>query len=547
MRIPIAFCLGLLSTSLVGSCGDDGGDPICQPACPGGTHCTDEGCVRDDNSAPPDFAVTPIDIAGVCVPACGGAAPYCSAGRCQPCVTDDHCPRGQICKVAGSTSLCVPGCASDQRCAAADAGVAGMACCGGECVDTNADARNCGGCGKVCGGLNSRDVCKNGQCVPGNCLPGWGDCNSDPADGCETNLHIDPKNCVTCGSVCKLPNAIVGCADGCYIASCQFGYDDCNGEMKDGCETSVISDVKNCGGCGMGCANAPHAQAACVNAACQLKQCDAGWTDCDGDPRNGCETQIASDVKNCGRCGNACGQGLVCINHSCTCPMCNIPNSKTKCVNNQCVFDQCLPGYADCDNNVQNGCEISIDTDPAHCGACGNVCPMNLPGCSQGQCVNGWFPVGVQTNVQAKMLAGWNECYRDKFATNNVSLASILMKCSGSKLMLACGKSADPSTIVALAWAPRADVTFMTGGQGAPAEVHVANGVGWYYNNSWSWGFVQGGDTPNNNSCDVAGGNPQFRMCWHCSGGNISGGYRCGSTAGLNGDNTWDRIIYQIP
>ena len=103
------------------------------------------------------------------------------------------------------------------------------------------------------------------------------------------------------------------------------------------------------------------------------------------------------------------------------------------------------------------------------------------------------------------------------------------------------------STLVLAAWAPASDVTFMTAGQGNPADVHLANGVGWYYNTQWSWGFVQGGDVPQNNSCDVANGNSQFRMCWHASGGNLSGGYRCGATTGLNGDRTWDRIIFTIP
>ena len=27
-------------------------------------------------------------------------------------------------------------------------------------------------------------------------------------------------------------------------------------------------------------------------------------------------------------------------------------------------------------------------------------------------------------------------------------------------------------------------------------------------------------------------------------GNNINGGYRCGATEGLNGNNAWDRVVY---
>jgi hypothetical protein len=51
---------------------------------------------------------------------------------------------------------------------------------------------------------------------------------------------------------------------------------------------------------------------------------------------------------------------------------------------------------------------------------------------------------------------------------------------------------------------------------------------------------------PSRNSCDIAGGetNPELRLCWHTGGGNIQGGYRCGATTGLNGDPTWQRLVF---
>ena len=37
--------------------------------------------------------------------------------------------------------------------------------------------------------------------------------------------------------------------------------------------------------------------------------CPAPWADCDGDAGNGCEVSLATDVSNCGACGNACPAG----------------------------------------------------------------------------------------------------------------------------------------------------------------------------------------------------------------------------------------------
>jgi hypothetical protein len=254
------------------------------------------------------------------------------------------------------------------------------------CVDPMTDARNCGGCATVCGGVHAASTCNAGQCAPGQCDDGWGDCNKDPKDGCETNLHADPDNCQMCGTACNIKNAYNGCSDGCYMTACKWGFDDCNQNAMDGCETSVLSDSKNCGACQKSCANLPNAVAGCLNGGCVLASCTVGYADCNGNPNDGCEVKTSTDINNCGKCANVCPQGNICVGGGCTCPMCNIPNASAKCVNNMCVFDKCNPGFGDCNNNTADGCEVNLQQDKNNCGACGNVCPLNLPNCGNSMC-----------------------------------------------------------------------------------------------------------------------------------------------------------------
>jgi Cys-rich repeat protein len=329
----------------------------------------------------------PGDMTVTCTPACANPTPYCNPSRvCVPCLTDMHCPSGQVCRVVGQSSACVPGCSDDGRC-----GGGTRKCCAGACVDTGVDTQNCGACGNACGVQHSSASCNAGVCAPGKCSAGWADCNGDPKDGCEAKLDYDVNNCGACGMKCAIPHATSGCGpsqmgmSGCYLSACNYGYDDCNGDAKDGCETSTTSDVKNCGGCGMVCPAAAHASIACLNAVCALTMCNVGWGDCDNNAKNGCETPLSNDKNNCGKCGSACGQGQICINGGCTCANCMITNAKTKCVNNMCVFDQCVQGFADCNNNLNDGCEADLNNDTSNCSACGMACQQNWT-CSAGVC-----------------------------------------------------------------------------------------------------------------------------------------------------------------
>ncbi len=489
-------------------------------------------------SSPPDLAALDAAADGaieVCSPACGGLTPKCNASRhCVGCLGDTDCPAGSYCKIAGdSQASCVPGCTDDGRCGA------GEKCCGHACVDPSSDLANCGGCGTACTSIHAAPACHGGQCgFSGQCDPGWGDCNNDPKDGCEANLHVDPNNCTACAMACVIPGAIAACADGCYPAACEFGFDNCDNDPMGACQTSVLSDVMNCGACGHSCTNLPNASALCQNANCVLGGCNPGFADCDGMAADGCESNLATDGENCGACGNSCPQGQVCMGGACTCPQCNnaFPNASANCVNGQCVFSQCNLGFANCDGNPKNGCEVNVASDSANCGVCANSCPQNTPSCGAGVCTNLWTPVGIQTNVPVAQLAGWTLCYHDTYDVHMVT-PPIIQACTGSKLMLACRRN-NAQTLDLVAWAPRADVLFDTqhGNNG-----HLANNVQWYYNATWSWGFAGPGEALARNECDTNGG--ADRLCWHT--GIDAGGYRCGDNSGLNDDATWDRLVYQ--
>src|SRR5262249_10538317 len=158
--------------------------------------------------------------------------------------------------------------------------------------------------------------------------------------------------------------------DGCYIRACNFGFDDCDGNEQNGCEKPVLSDSLNCGACGAPCAPVPHARNNCINGACQLVSCDLGFFDCNGNLGDGCETSVVSDANNCGVCGNKCGPGLVCIQAICTCPQCILPNAKSACVNLKCAVAQCNNNWGDCDGQPQNGCEQDLTVDARNCGQC---------------------------------------------------------------------------------------------------------------------------------------------------------------------------------
>ncbi|MEM0465750.1 MAG: GLUG motif-containing protein [Candidatus Pacearchaeota archaeon] len=54
---------------------------------------------------------------------------------------------------------------------------------------------------------------------------------------------------------------------------------------------------------------------------CELK-CNEDWDDCDGEIENGCEANLKSET-SCGKCGDICSTGKICLNKKCYYPITN--------------------------------------------------------------------------------------------------------------------------------------------------------------------------------------------------------------------------------
>ncbi len=275
--------------------------------------------------------------------------------------------------------------------AACVAGACRYACTGtyGDCnseardgceLDLAANANHCGACGRACSGsLNATATCAAGACVL-SCNSGFADCDRDRANGCEADLQRNANNCGTCATRCAAgANGAAQCASGVCGLGCNAGFANCDGDLANGCELSVSSDVNNCGACGTRCPSGANGVAACTAGACELR-CAAGFANCDGSVANGCEVELATTSAHCGRCGNSCPATA---------------NTTAVCRASACATE-CNAGFADCDGNPATGCEADTRASVSHCGGCGRVCTSPRPGtvatCGAGVCASSCAP-----------------------------------------------------------------------------------------------------------------------------------------------------------
>jgi len=236
----------------------------------------------------------------------------------------------------------------------------------------SSDLNNCGTCGNSCLLAHANPKCDNGSCAIASCQSGYGDCNGLDSDGCETNLTASVSNCGGCNVVCSGNNATPTCVNSTCSLSCNAGFKNCDGSNANGCEVNTNTSVNNCGNCGIVCTAPTGSTPNCVNGVCGISSCTAPLADCNGSSSDGCEVNTSNNVSNCGTCGNACFAA----------------NGTAGCVSSACTVASCNAGFQNCDGVYSNGCEKNIKTDPQNCNGCGNVCngTNGTASCTNGVC-----------------------------------------------------------------------------------------------------------------------------------------------------------------
>ncbi len=210
--------------------------------------------------------------------------------------------------------------------------------CEAECQKSNNGVEICDGADNDCNGktdelnpntmcptvLNSNEAkCENGKCEY-VCNYGFGNCNNDWNDGCETDVKNNIDHCGKCNNPCAPANAIGMCSEMlCSIVSCKTNYYDINKKVEDGCEYQCISTGQekcdaqdnDCDGqtdngdIRILCPTDIHTTFICESGSCKITNCSSGWFDINNNPVDGCECQAVSTIKEGDSCNSATDLG----------------------------------------------------------------------------------------------------------------------------------------------------------------------------------------------------------------------------------------------
>ena len=305
-----------------------------------------------------------------CGPQSGNAVFDCVSGKCAMRCTDAPSPGGALptvdcngiidddCEVMLGTNENCNGCGD--KCPDPDKPciydrIAQLGRCGCEpgrlycgtqsdaplCADPTNDDNHCGGCGNACdpagggagsdGGApptNMHYGCTNSECGHLKCDNQYGSCDGDLSNGCETSL-LSNEHCGACDNACAPGQTCRPDSKGKGECVCPPGLALCGNAC-----VNLTTDPKNCGACGNLCSVLGAAKGqvgTCAYGYC-VQECRQGWGDCNGDPSDGCEVNLSSDQNNCGTCGNACDvlAGQPCVGGQCAVHPCSEGEEETR-------------------------------------------------------------------------------------------------------------------------------------------------------------------------------------------------------------------------
>ena len=408
-----------------------------------------KACVRDGDCPQPADRCIVLGDSSFCGRDCSFDDSCPSSYRCADATAANGAPAPKQCQPSSGTCDCIAATAGQQRpCQASN----NLGTCNGVEVCTppegysacNARTPTTEVCNNVdddCNGMideNLGDItCGVGECVraaaacangsPQSCTPGMPTaelCNGrdDDCDGTIDNgfsLDTNPNNCGSCGHVCVLTNAVPGCSMGaCTVDHCNPGWSDLDHVAANGCEYpcvptdggvevcdgldndcngvvddnfNLVNDPLNCGQCNLAC-SLPQGQVQtyqCTARVCGIATCNPGRGDCNQQYGDGCEVDTTTSLLHCGGCGMNCVT----------------PNATPQCTGGMCGIAACVPGFANCNMQLGDGCEVDTTTSLTNCGSCGNTCSAANASstCTAGLCrftcaTNWWDADGQAAN-----------------------------------------------------------------------------------------------------------------------------------------------------
>jgi hypothetical protein len=246
--------------------------------------------------------------------------------------------------------------------------------------------------------------------------------------------------------------------------------------------TCVPSDVHNCGTCGHDCTNLAHvagATSCTAGGACTFppSACAVGWADCNGQPDDGCETNITTPSA-CGSCTKACSAsdpecaggacvtgcptqtpvlcGSTCVDTTSNandCDACGkacttaVANAQPTCANSACTF-ACNADFTGCPPPpaAPTAC-VNEQDDANNCGTCNKMCAGPTSGAGQAACAKGACTLDCNAGLTACPVVGPTECANTMTDTSNCGtcghICSTAVKnasetCQGSQCVFAC-------------------------------------------------------------------------------------------------------------
>ncbi|MFK7985994.1 MAG: hypothetical protein AB8I08_08180 [Sandaracinaceae bacterium] len=320
---------------------------------------------------------------------------------------------------------CIP---RDETCNRADDDCDGYV---DEDFDLQRDTMNCGSCGNFCPPVtNGAVTCEGGACRT-ECEEDFSFCPGNRGT-CDTDLS-QPVDCGSCGNFCPAETPICGGTAGARrcVDTCGPGQLLCGRSCVD-----PVNDANHCGACNVDCSR-PNAVTECAAGGCVLVSCVPDYEDCDGDLDNGCEQYTREDENNCGGCGIACPDCQSCSSGTCT-----ARSNLSSCLGSDgvCIGGACCGGCYDDFRGDRAECEPG--TTAEFCGSGGEFCRTCGGECET--CATGSCEPAADGTACTDGVCSDEECCRTCVDASGVCRPSSATSCgTGGAACVACACAND--------------------------------------------------------------------------------------------------------